>query len=46
MSEVDRGWLWNVRMACVASVLVICAPALVLQPVHLIQAWPFGCLIW
>jgi len=41
MSEVDRGWLWNVRMACVASVLVISAPALVLQPVHLIQAWPF-----
>ncbi len=37
----DREWLWAVRVACLVSPLLISAPALVLQPVHWIAAWPF-----
>ena len=38
---VDRGWLWSVRVAALVSLLLIHAPALVLQPVHWPMAWPF-----
>lgn len=38
---MDRGWLWSTRIVALASVLLISAPALVLQPVHLPMVWPY-----
>ncbi len=40
-SAVDRGWLWSARVAALMSIVLVSAPALVLQPVLLPMAWPF-----